>query len=128
MRIAASTLMLATMLAGCAAPPTQRAAAPLPPDPVLCSGAEECSLYWRRAQVWVTRHSAYKLQSVTDTVITTYGPTRYSVERAYRVTRVPGAEGRDEIVLESGCANLFGCSTGRDEDAESFRRYVRFGQ
>jgi hypothetical protein len=121
-----ATLLIIAATAGCAAPP--RVVAPLDPTPLVCGGPEECTLFWRRAQVWVTRHSTYKLQTISDTVIATHGPTRYSVDRAYQVTRIPGTDGRDEIVLESGCANLFGCSTGRDADDASFKQYVRTGR
>ncbi len=108
--------------AGCATP---QQAAVAPPPPLFCKVKDECELFWRRAQVWLAQNSSYRIQSATDTVISTHGPRRYSVDRAYRITRVPGPNGIDQILFESGCANLFGCSTNRFDDEVSFKRYVR---
>lgn len=123
---ATSMLALTLSISACAAPP--KGPAPVTTNPLLCKVPDECNLYWRRAQVWLARHSAYRVQSATDTVIATHGPSPHSVDRAYRVTRVPGTDGRDEITLDSGCANLFGCSTDRNADYASFRLYVQYGR
>lgn len=95
--------------------------------PLTCKAPDECALYWRRAQVWLAMNSDYRIQSVTDTVITTHGPLPNAVERGYQVVRVPRANGRDQILITSRCANIFGCSTDRHERAASFKLFVRGG-
>lgn len=93
--------------------------------PLLCEGKDQCDLYWRRAQVWLASNSHYRIQSATDTVISTHGPTQHSVDRAYQIVRVPLSSKIDQITIQSGCANIFGCSTNELERALSFKRYVR---
>jgi hypothetical protein len=41
-----------------------------------CYTPEECKVMWEAAQIWITKSIAYKIQSATDTVITTYGNGR----------------------------------------------------
>lgn len=121
-------VLLVPLVAGCAAPAPSRETLMAAHYPLTCSGPEECSLYWRRAQVWIARNSDYRIQSVTDTVITTYGPAPNATERAYQVIRAPGGDGREEITIGSRCANLFGCTTDAYERAAAFKQFVRIGR
>ena len=52
--------------------------------PLTCTSKAECDAWWGRAQVWVTNHSDYKLQTVTDSIIQTAGPSG-----GKRVARLP---------------------------------------
>lgn len=120
-----TTMLAAAITIGAAGCATPQQSAVAPPPPLFCKAKDECDLFWRRAQVWLAQNSKYRIQSATDTVITTHGPTPHSIERAYQVTRIPGANGIDEITIESGCANIFGCTTDKIEREASFKRYVR---
>lgn len=118
--------VVALVLAGCAtAPPQSLAEMREANEPLICASNDECTLMWRRAQVWVSENSRYRIQLATDTIIETSGPRPYAVERAYRIVRLPQADGRDRITIASGCANLFGCATTENADAISFKRYLR---
>lgn len=94
-------------------------------DPLLCVGQEQCALMWRKAQVWISVNSRWKIQISTDTIIETYSPSEAAVDRAYRITRMPGESATDRIVITSWCRNMFGCSTTLNADAISFKRYLR---
>jgi hypothetical protein len=68
-------------------------------QPLTCMSKAECDAWWARAQVWVTNHSEYKLQTVTDSIIQTAGrQTRARVpdhqdadQRGHRDHRFRGA-------------------------------------
>jgi hypothetical protein len=116
----------AGLIAGCATPrqasPGLQAAAMAP---LYCEGAEECSRYWRRAQVWVTTNSRWKIQTVTDSVIVTFTPSQGEVTRGYQVTKEPLSQGREQIKIASACANMFGCNTDAHQVALEFKNFVR---
>lgn len=117
------------ILAGCAtakvASPEVQAAALAP---LYCDGAEQCARYWRRAQIWVTNNSRWKIQTVTDAVIVTYTPPRSEVSRGFQITREPLSEGREQIKIASACANMFGCDTDAHRVALDFKNYVKATQ
>lgn len=119
--------VLAALVTACAAPAPDAATTALANEPLYCNGAEQCGLYWRRAQVWLANNSSYRIQSATDTVITTHGPSSGSIERAYQVVRMPMEGGREQITISSGCANIYGCNTHTDAMAASFKRFVKTG-
>jgi hypothetical protein len=55
-------------------------------SPLTCMNKAECDAWWGRAQVWVTNHSEYKLQTVTDSIIQTAGPSGGKRALAYLIT------------------------------------------
>lgn len=126
-RIAVAVAAIVVLLGACAAPPPSPEETALANEPLYCAGPEQCSLYWRRAQVWLANNSPYRIQSATDTVITTHGPMSGSVSRAYQVVRMPLDGGREEITITSGCGNIYGCDTHADASAASFKRFVKTG-
>lgn len=117
----------AALVTACAAPAPDAATTALADEPLYCHGDEQCNLYWRRAQVWIANNSSYRIQSVTDTVITTHGPTSGSVERAYQIVRMPMENGQEQITIASGCGNIYGCNAHADSMAASFKRFVKTG-
>lgn len=94
-------------------------------EPLICQGAEQCSLYWRRAQVWIAGNSRWKIQTATDSVITTYTPTRGEVSWGYQVLRIPQASGAENIRIYPSCANMFGCRPRDVEVAAAFKAFVK---
>lgn len=125
MRSGIAVAATALLVGACAAPPPGPAITAIANEPLYCDGAEQCNLYWRRAQVWLANNSSYRIQSVTDTVITTHGPSSGSIERAYQIVRVPMDGGQEQITIASGCGNIYGCNTHADSMAASFKRFVR---
>lgn len=45
-----------------------------PTRSIVCEGAA-CGDYWAKAQVWLSKHSGYKVQTQTESVMETYGPS-----------------------------------------------------
>jgi hypothetical protein len=88
-----------------------------------CNGAEQCSVYWRRAQLWVATNSRYPLVTNTDTLLITE-PRYAEMWFGFTVTKEPQGGGREEIRMQPGCGNRFGCVSHPDTQIARFKRYV----
>ena len=87
-------LPLILSIASCATTPALSAADQLElSQPLTCSSKGECDRYWQRAQVFVSQNAGYKMQTVTDSIIQTFGPFGSRVELAWSVTRLPNSGG-----------------------------------
>lgn len=115
MRRHVGAVVLAALLSACSAAPERRDLSWQIPSaeertaletPVTCYGADECSRAWRKATVWITQNSAWKIRLATDSLLETFGPTRSDLELAYRLTRRPLGQDVDEIVLEAFCGQV----------------------
>ncbi|HKQ23871.1 MAG TPA: hypothetical protein VJT81_05440 [Burkholderiales bacterium] len=113
------------ILAGCATQPMDTAILAASKKPLTCSNKEECDSYWQRAQVYVRQNSTYPIQSVTDTVLTTDGPTYGSEGNAYHLTKVPNADGSATIEVQIACDNPLGCHPDRTIETVNLKRFVR---
>lgn len=119
-------MLLAMLATGCATQPPQ-----LPPETIRaanellsCTGKPQCDLYWQRAQAWVAKNGYYKVRLATDTLIETFGPVGSSMGLAFRVTRIPTADGA-QIEFAAGCGNMFGCMPHPVVAKASFNRFVQ---
>lgn len=122
MRFAAAIVCLA--MSGCAGMQPSNLSAEAT-EPLICENADQCSLYWKRAQLWVAKNSRWKIQSATDVVITTYTPVRSSAEFGFQITREPLDVGpKERIAMQPICVNMFGCGD-LNATVVSFKRYVR---
>jgi hypothetical protein len=117
----------AVVLSGCAQMPSpgEPAANPVSAEPVLCINKDQCDVYWQRAQAWVANNSAYRLQTVTDTIIETYGPVAAQTGLAFRITKVPDDKEGARIYALPVCSNVFGCTPTPADAVVSFKRFVR---
>ena len=115
------------VLTGCTQMPTpaELAANPTTAEPVLCVDKAQCDLYWRRAQAWVANNSEYRLQTVTDTIIETYGPIAPRRGLAFRITKVPDDREGARIYALPACSNAFGCTPAPTDAVVAFKRFVR---
>jgi hypothetical protein len=95
--------------------------------PLTCMNQSECEVWWVRALVWVTNHSQYKLQTVTDSVIQTAGPSGGKRTLAYQITKTPGKEGAQTIGFQAHCDNMFGCDPNPWKAGADFKQFVRNG-
>jgi hypothetical protein len=118
--------MIVGVLAGCGQVPvvSNPATAPESAKPVLCVGKTQCDIFWQRAQAWVANNSGYRLQTVTDTVIETDGPSVARAGLAYRVTRVPDDKDGARIYVLASCGNAFGCSPEPSAAVTAFKVFV----
>jgi hypothetical protein len=117
----------AALLAGCSQMPTpgDLATNPSSAEPLLCTNKAQCDVYWQRAQAWVANNSLYRLQTVTDTVIETYGPEAARTGLAFRITKVPDDKDGARIYALPACSNAFGCSPTPTDAVIAFKRFVR---
>jgi hypothetical protein len=59
---------------------------------------------------WVSRNSEWKIQTQTDSLVQTFGPSdRNSTASAFVVNKIPIGGERYEITMRSACTNMFGC-------------------
>jgi hypothetical protein len=77
--------------------------------PVTCMAGKDCEEKWSRVVQWVKENSAYKFQTVSDTVIQTMGPLPDDARPAFTVTKVSTGNDSYMINLDGGCDNIFGC-------------------
>jgi hypothetical protein len=124
---AMSTVVAAiALLAGCsttgqiAGETMEQATAPL-----TCTNKAECDAWWARAQVWVSNHSEYKLQTVTDSIIQTDGPSGGKRALAYQITKTPSNEGTATIGFAAHCDNMLGCEPNPWKAGADFKQFVR---
>jgi hypothetical protein len=88
--------------------------------PVKCSSKDECAEKWSKAQLWLTSHSRWKIQTASESIIQTYGPGSSS-DAAFTITRLNRADGSGEIDIRAMCGNLFGCIPTTRELETNFR-------
>jgi hypothetical protein len=112
----------ASLLYGCGQMPAsgERAAS----ETLVCTSKAQCDLYWQRAQAWVANNSEYRLQTVTDTIIETYGPLAARSGLAFRITKVPDDKEGARIYALPACSNAFGCTPAPADAVIAFRRFV----
>jgi len=129
MRQSIALLCLLASLAGCAniTPSASAIDTAAANEPLYCEGAQQCSDYWKRAQVWVASNSTYRMQLASDSVITTFGPRNGDLNFAFQVTREPQGGGREQIRIAMACGNMFGCRSNRDTVTAAFKAYVAAG-
>lgn len=121
------TILLA-LLTGCATVQVDPSVETEARAPLICKDKAQCDYYWQRAQVWIAQNSHYRIQSVTDTVISTFGPVRSDTRYAYQVVRVPKSDGSAQITIGGACDNIFGCSSDLFSDIVHFKRFVQQAQ
>ncbi len=112
-------------MAGCATNQVDPATQAKANEPLLCDGKAQCDRYWQAAQVWVVGNSGYKVQTVTDSVIQTYGPMGHDTTLAFVVLREPQGGEKSRILVKAGCANMFGCHPPALKAIAEFKDYVR---
>jgi hypothetical protein len=111
-------------MAGCAQTPIAVEPPAISAEPVLCVDRAQCDVYWQRAQAWVANNSAYRLQTITDTVIETAGPLAARTSLAYRITRVPDDQQGARIYVMAACGHLAGCNPASSDAVVAFKRFV----
>jgi hypothetical protein len=96
-------------------------------QPLTCMSKAECDAWWARAQVWVTNHSEYKLQTVTNSIIQTAGPSSSKRALAYQVTMTPTNEATATIGFAAHCDHPLGCDPNPWQAGADFKQFVRNG-
>jgi hypothetical protein len=94
--------------------------------PVTCDTS--CAVNWQRAQFWIVKHSAWKVQTATDVIIETFNPTTSSSTYGFTVAREPLPGAKYRITIEPHCMYaLTLCSPDTDDLKAAFYHYVATG-
>lgn len=119
------------VLLGCATTSPRLVTALLPAEnigaQIECQGT--CKEEWERAQLWIVKHSRYKIQLVTDVLIETYNPRKGDTNYGLTVTKEPIGNSGYSIRLDLVCGNMFGgCSPTPVHVRNAFYYYVKHGK
>lgn len=96
--------------------------------PLVCANEIECTLYWQRAQFWVSSSSVWKLQIITDTVLETYTPQNADIRLGFKVLRERNSDGSSRIRIGAYCGNTIGCKEHPLSAIRRFKLYVSTGK
>jgi hypothetical protein len=80
---------------------TDQNAIALAKEPVYCDGADECKIKWERAVNYVSQHSGYRFQTMTDTFAQTPAP-QGSTQITTTLRKEPVGGGRYRIADTGG--------------------------
>jgi hypothetical protein len=118
-------ILVILLMTGCAASPERQAKdAEFRRTIPTCIEDIDCKAKWEAAQIWVVKHSGFKLQIVTDVLIETYNSTQHSPELAIRVVKEPVGSETYRIVVLATCANIFGCIPDAMEAVLNFNNTI----
>ncbi|MEJ2768709.1 hypothetical protein [Mycetohabitans sp. B46] len=96
--------------------------------PLSCTRKVQCDAWWQRAQVWISEHSAYRIATITDSVIQTEGPSVTRRDLAYVITKTPNNDGSATIGFSAQCSNMLGCLPNPWEAGANFKQFIRYGR
>ena len=97
-------------------------------DSVICC-KDKCKIEWQRAQVWVAKHSKWKIQTATDVLIQTYNPAGYDPSYGFTITKepIPTRAKCSIIEMELYCGNPLGCDPRPSDVKKAFYYYITTG-
>ena len=90
----------------------QQASVAEPPKPITCRAGPDCDTKWSRANSWVTEHSKYKIETSSDSLIQTSGPSTFDTDPSpsYKITKITMGPGEYTIAFTGGCDSIFSCT------------------
>jgi hypothetical protein len=86
-----------------------------------------CKQEWERAQIWLAKHSKWKIQTVTDVLIQTFYPVGSEPSYGFSITKEPAGQGNYIIRMELVCGNMFGCDPKPQDVKKAFYYYIKNG-
>lgn len=91
---------------------------------ITCTKGDDCDMKWGRAITWVSQNSHWKVQLQNDYLIQTYTSMNGSPYSSFLVNKAPIDNGSSEIVMSSGCGNMFGCVPDETILRASFTNFI----
>jgi hypothetical protein len=90
----------------------QQASLAEPPKPITCHSGNDCNAKWSRANAWVAEHSKYKVESSSESLIQTSGPSTFETDPSpsYKVTKVATGPAEYSIEFTGACDSIFPCT------------------
>lgn len=114
------------LLAGCFATHPVMLGPAANSGPVTCD--TNCATAWERTQLWIAKHSRWKIQTATDVLIQTYNPPEHNPSYGITATKEPIGGGRYTITLALRCANFIRCDPREADVVAAFNHYVATGE
>ncbi len=122
--------LISLIFFGCASTSPRLAAALAPAagigNNVSCQ--EGCREEWERAQLWIAKHSMWKIQTATDVLIQTFSPMRQETSYGFSIMKEPAGSGNYTIIMDLQCGNALGCSPKPIDVRNAFYYYVKHGK
>lgn len=129
MRGGAAVILLGCLLFGCSVVGTRIEPALAPAanigNSVTCQNS--CGDEWDRSQLWLARHSKWKIQTSSNVLLQTYNPVDYDPSYGFTVMKEPRGGGAYTIRLALICGNLLGCDPNPLQVSKAFYYYVLTG-
>ncbi len=98
-------------LSGCITAEQQASVAEAP-KPLTCHAGADCDAKWSRANAWVTEHAKYKVETKSESLIQTAGPSTFETDPSptYNIRKI--AMGPNEYAIEfaGACDSIFACT------------------
>jgi hypothetical protein len=93
----------------------QQASLAEPPKPIRCHSGADCDAKWSRANAWMAEHSKYKVESSSESLIQTSGPSTFETDPypSYKVTKVAMGPAEYSIEFTGACDRIFPVHTDR---------------
>jgi len=90
----------------------QQASLAEPPKPIRCHSGADCDAKWSRANAWMAEHSKYKVESSSESLIQTSGPSTFETDPypSYKVTKVAMGPAEYSIEFTGACDSIFPCT------------------
>src|SRR5881392_2903474 len=90
----------------------QQASVAEPSKPITCHKGADCDAKWSRANAWITEHSKYKVDTGSESLIQTSGPSAFETDPSptYKITKGVAGPSEYTIELTGGCDSVFGCT------------------
>src|SRR6266702_4169004 len=90
----------------------QQASVAEPPKPITCNAGADCNAKWSRADAWIKEHSKYKVETSSESLIQTAGPSAFETDPSptYNIRKI--AMGPNEYAIEfaGACDSMFACT------------------
>lgn len=118
-------ILSVSMLSGCAQKTISPEIIAKAKEPVYCEGKSQCDTYWARTKAWIAMNSAWKIQNSDEIVISTYNPAEYSTAVSYQAVKNHVGGEKYEIVIQTGCANMFGCVPDENVQVAALKDYIK---
>jgi hypothetical protein len=90
----------------------QQASVAEPAKPITCHAGADCDAKWSRAKAWITDHSKYKVETSSETLMQTSGPTTFETDPSlkYKVAKIAMGPREYTIEFTGGCDSIFACT------------------
>jgi hypothetical protein len=95
---------------------------------ITCAKGSDCDMKWSRAISWVASNSSYKVQTQTDSIIQTTGPSANDPSPGFTVIKLAKGPSIYEITLKGGCENVIGCVPTIADERAKFAAFVLSNQ